>query len=120
MIDGMSGWIFVILGLATFRLTRLLLFDKITEFIRAPFFNEVYELDEEGNELVYIVPKEKGFKRWMGELLSCHWCTGIWASIFLVFLYWWFPSAGEPVIIILAAAAVGSLIEAFIGKMDDN
>ncbi|GAE93478.1 hypothetical protein JCM21714_2563 [Gracilibacillus boraciitolerans JCM 21714] len=41
----MITWLsFVLLSLATFRLTRLIIYDKITAFIRAPFF----EMEENG------------------------------------------------------------------------
>lgn len=32
-----DGWSFFLIGLATFRLTRLIVFDKITEMLRMPF-----------------------------------------------------------------------------------
>ncbi|MEH7255563.1 DUF1360 domain-containing protein, partial [Neobacillus niacini] len=38
---------FILLALASFRLTRLIVFDKITEFIRQPFFDEIKEENEE-------------------------------------------------------------------------
>ncbi|MFL6561249.1 MAG: DUF1360 domain-containing protein, partial [Bacillus sp. (in: firmicutes)] len=62
----------IILSLASFRLTRLFVFDKITEFIREPFFNEIKEVDEYGEIEVYYLPKEKGVKKFFGELLSCY------------------------------------------------
>lgn len=101
----------IMLGLASFRLTRLIVFDKITEPLRRPFFIEIMEGDE-----VYLIPKEKGFRKWIGELLACYWCTGVWASIALVFLYmskWVFA---ELVILILAIAAIASIIEVLVSK----
>lgn len=100
-----------VLGVAVFRLTHLIVYDKITEFLRAPFFEEVEEKDKSGNIDVYLVPKN-----WMGELLSCHWCTGIWAAGGLYGLYVFFPGIAYPLITILAAAGVASIIETLIQK----
>lgn len=115
-----DGWSFFLIGLATFRLTRLIVFDKITEMLRMPFFDEVEEVNPAGDKEVYLVPKQGKFKRWIGELLSCYWCTGIWVSLFLVFLYSFYPIIAEPFIVILAVAAIGAIIEtiisAFLGK----
>lgn len=106
-------WIFCLVALAAFRLTRLFVFDKITEFIRRPFFNEVEE-EIDGETEVFIVPKETGIRKWIGELLSCYWCTGIWVSIFLILLYYYTPNVAEPIIIVLAVAAVAAMIETVI------
>lgn len=64
----------IIMGLAVFRLTHLIVFDKITEFIRSPFFNEITEADENGLEEVYLVPKE-GESEGLSE--SCYHATGV-------------------------------------------
>ncbi|MBM7693008.1 hypothetical protein JOC77_002447 [Peribacillus deserti] len=111
MLLDVNLWLLFIIGLASFRLTRLLVFDKITEFIRAPFFDEITETDEHGNEEVYIIPKNKGPKKFIGELLSCFWCTGIWVSAFLLGVHYFIPVLGDPFILIFAVAAIGSLLE---------
>lgn len=111
MIFGMSVWTILIISLASFRLTRLIVFDKITEFIRSPFFDEMSETDEAGEESIYLVPKSKGIRKWIGELLSCYWCTGVWASTFLVLLHYFYPEVGEPLIVIMAVAGIASILE---------
>ncbi len=110
-------WEILIFGLASFRLTRLIVFDKISEFLRSPFFDELPEENESGETEIYYVPKPSGIKKFVGELLSCYWCTGIWASAFLVLLYWLLPAFGNIVIVILAVAAVGSIIETIVTHM---
>ncbi|WP_175988471.1 DUF1360 domain-containing protein [Bacillus sp. Marseille-Q1617] len=99
------------LGFAIFRLTHLIVFDKITEFLRSPFFDEIVE-EENGVEDIYLIPKKEGFKGFAGQLLSCYWCTGIWASMFLYGGYVWFPSFFAPIITLLAVAGVAAVIEA--------
>ena len=108
--------VLLILGLAAFRLTRLIVFDKITEPMRRPFFNEVEEKDEEGNVAVYLVPKERGIRGWIGELLACYWCTGVWVSLLLFSLYMSKWPAGEFIILILAIAAIASILEVLVTK----
>lgn len=105
----------IIIGLASFRLTRLIVYDKITEFIRSPFLDEITEDGE-----VYVMPKEKGIRKWIGELISCYWCTGVWASTGLLAAYVFIPKIGVALILIFAVAAIGSIIETIIGKLLGN
>jgi hypothetical protein len=107
-------FVLILLGLSAFRLTRLLVFDKITEFIRKPFLNEVEEIDEYGKIETYLVPKDGKIKGFMGELLSCYWCTGIWASIGLCALYLIYPTVAFPILLILAVAGLAAIIETLI------
>ena len=109
-------FVFLLIGLASFRLTRLIVYDKITEFLRSPFLQEQTEIDENGEEVIYLIPKEKKFFRFFGELISCHWCTGIWVSTFLVSLYLIYPTIGEIFILVFSIAAVGSIVEIIVQK----
>lgn len=103
-----------LLGFATFRLTRLLVFDKITAFIRNPFIREIEEMDENGEKVVYLVPRDGVIKRFFGELLSCYWCTGVWSSVCLYGLYVLWPTVAVPLIIILAVSGIAAIIESVI------
>ena len=91
-----------VLGLASFRLTRLMVFDKITGFIRNAFMNEIEEADEKGEKVIYLVPKNGLVRGFFGELLSCYWCTGVWSSIILYLLYVTATVIAVPIILILA------------------
>ncbi|MFK9095470.1 DUF1360 domain-containing protein [Bacillus salipaludis] len=101
----------LILSLATFRLTRLLVFDKITEFIRNPFFDEIKEENEDGEMEVYYLPKKTGVKKFFGELLSCYWCSSIWAAALIVALFYLSPAISVPILLILAVAGIASILE---------
>ncbi|MFI8577164.1 DUF1360 domain-containing protein [Rossellomorea aquimaris] len=102
----------IILGIAVFRMTHLIVFDKITEFLRSPFFDEVPEMSEDGVEEIFLVPKKGGIKGFIGELLSCYWCTGIWVAVFLYGGNVIFPQFFFPIITVLAVAGVASILEA--------
>ncbi|UQD51437.1 sporulation protein [Bacillus methanolicus] len=120
MVLDVTIWNVIMMGLASFRLTRLIVFDQITFFFRKPFFEEITEVNPNGEEEVYLAPKQHGFKKWMGELLSCYWCTGIWVSMFVILLYFLAPFFGEIVILVMAVSAIGSIIEVIISKLLGN
>ncbi len=107
---------FVILSIASFRLTRLIVFDSITSFLRKPFHEIVEETNEEGIVETYLQIKGHGVRYWIGELLSCYWCVGIWSSFFLVVGYLLFPIFA-PFVIVLAIAGVAAIIETIVGKI---
>jgi hypothetical protein len=106
------SWLFLfILSFAVFRMTRLLVFDRITEFIRAPFFEEIKERDENGEWETYLVPKKGGIRGFIGELLSCYWCMGIWVTGFVLAAYWWYPTISFPFILLFSIAGLAAIIE---------
>lgn len=110
----------LILALASFRLTRLLVYDKITEFIRRPFFEELEETNKDGEVEIYLVPKKGGIRGFFGNLLSCYWCTGVWSSIILCLLYLFKMSLTLPILLVLAVAGLAALIETAIQNWMEN
>ncbi|MFT9597158.1 DUF1360 domain-containing protein [Mesobacillus sp.] len=113
----MGNWLdLCLLVFASFRLTRLIVYDTITEFLRAPFHDIVEETLEDGSTETYIEIKGEGLKYWIGELLSCQWCTGIWASSFLYAGYALIPHLSMPVITVLAIAGIASVIQHYFIK----
>lgn len=80
----------LLITLATFRLTRLFVYDSIMYFVRDWFLirEVIYTSDE------VIVKRKKypsGFKRAMSDLFSCPWCFGLQAAMLVVFLYYLSP-----------------------------
>ncbi|MDQ6422900.1 DUF1360 domain-containing protein [Paenibacillus sp. LHD-117] len=105
------SWLhFVILVLAAFRLTRLIVFDQITSFIRKPFMSITVEHKEDGSMVERIELPASGIRSWIGYLLSCYWCSGIWVSLLVVALYWLVPQS-YPLLVALAVAGAAALIE---------
>ncbi|MFD1735354.1 DUF1360 domain-containing protein [Bacillus salitolerans] len=105
------------LSLGSFRLTRLVVFDEITSFIRSPFHEEIEEMDEDGTTSTYIKIKGSGIRGWFGELLSCHWCTGVWSALLLYTLWMYWPLVGQPLVLVLAIAGCAAIIETIISKL---
>lgn len=111
----MHSWLdFFILSLASFRVTRLLVFDKIAKFIRNPFIEE-FQMEENGEVNTYIRIRGKGIQAFFGELLSCYWCTGVWCATGIVLVYFYIPHSFI-LLLICAVAGLGSIIEVFVNK----
>lgn len=108
------SWIeLFILVFASFRITRLLVFDSITDWIRRPFHKTIEEVNENGEIETFIEIKGKGLQAFIGELLSCHWCTGIWVSALVLAFYLYVPVV-IPLLIIFAISGAAALLFAFI------
>lgn len=112
MIDSLLD--FILLSLASFRLTRLIVYDTITAFLRKPFFEEEQVIDEKGEAEIYIVPRKKGLRGFIGQLLNCYWCTGVWIAIFIVCLYYLIPYWSGPLIVLLAVAGLAAFLETIV------
>ena len=96
---------FALMTLATWRLTRLFVYDAITKFFREQFFDVVkagrgYDLEK---------PKF-GPRRTIADLLTCPWCFGTWAAAMVIFFYLLTPYALYPVLI-LAISAVATFLQ---------
>lgn len=100
----------VVLVLASFRLTHLIVFDEITAFLRRPFLTVTYEETPDGDEIRHVEVKGKGLRASIGSLLSCYWCTGIWAAALIVTLYVFVPESFL-LLLVLAIAGAAAVIE---------
>jgi energy-converting hydrogenase Eha subunit G len=106
-----------LLILATFRLTRLFVYDKITHFLRDMFqhVEEVYT--QEGITYYAKTPRTGGPLRTAYELLICPWCFSIWAALFVTYAYFlrtqlfWLP------ILILAISGLASAVQVFVNMI---
>jgi hypothetical protein len=96
---------FALMVLATFRLTRLFVYDKITAFFREQFSDAV-----ETKDGYTLVKPARGPRRTLADLLSCPWCFGMWAAGTVAFFYLLTPYAFF-VVLILALGALGSLLQ---------
>ncbi|WP_156291661.1 DUF1360 domain-containing protein [Oceanobacillus salinisoli] len=111
---------FILFTLAVYRLTRLIVYDKITHFIRRPFHEEITEIESDGSEVTYIEIKGSGLRYWIGDLLNCHWCTGMWISALLFGLYVLWPAGTEVLIIVLAIAGAAGILETLVTSISNE
>lgn len=101
------SWIaFIMIVLASYRLTHLIVFDKIAEPLRDIFLKKT---ETEAHE-IKKVPKSM-----VGYLLTCYWCTGVWSAILLGLMYILIPSVAKYVIFILSIAGGQAILETFVG-----
>jgi len=85
---------FVVLALATYRLCRLIVEDTLLESLR----NLVWRR---------FPPTTK-----LGYLITCYWCTGIWASSLTICMYIIVPTPTFAVSLVLAMSAAVGIIAA--------
>ncbi|MFF9282742.1 DUF1360 domain-containing protein [Streptomyces griseosporeus] len=101
--DRVPPWDVALLGVATFKASRLLTRDKVTSFLRAPFTRR----QEEGpGSEVMDAPRGRGVRRAVGELISCPFCTAAWVAGALVCSYVAVPRATRLVCAGLGAVTV--------------
>jgi len=104
-----SWMTYIMLILASYRLTHLIVFDKITEFIRRPFVKKVKVETQDGTETKEVPTSMFGY------LLKCYWCAGVWSAILLAGAYLLFPRVAFVIILIFSIAGGQSIIETFVG-----
>jgi hypothetical protein len=85
----------VILALAAYRLTHLVTTDAIADGFRTRVWKK-------------FPPTTK-----IGYLITCNWCTGFWASIFVVIFWLTLPQAAFVVSLVLAISALVGLLSAW-------
>ena len=93
-----------LLGVATFKLSRLLTKARITEFAREPFVERV-EPGADG-EVNALPVRGRGLRSAIGELLTCPFCISVWIATAFVLLFSWSPRRARLVSSTLAVVAV--------------
>ena len=92
------------LGLASYKLGRLIAKDEVTAFVRAP----VTEGAESGEE----EPKGQGVQRALGELVTCPYCIGLWISAGFAYSLVLLPRETRFVTTVFGAQAVADFLNA--------
>ena len=82
-----------LMTLATYRLTRLLVFDAIFKLFRD-------FVKSRASYLVFYVTR---------EIITCPWCAGVWAALIIIAIYYFVPF-GQILIILFAISGVASFI----------
>lgn len=106
----------IIIFLASYRLTHLVVFDKIFEPVRNLFVRRYYSISTEGLRIRYELQggPVRGF---IGMIMNCFWCAGIWVSFGVAALYQWDPDGMYWLLVALAAAGVVGILETWWAKM---
>jgi uncharacterized protein DUF1360 len=90
------------IGLASYKLGRLVAKDEVTSWMRAPVTR-----DEDATE-----PKPQGLERALGELVTCPYCVGIWTAAGLSYALVLFPRQTRLVTTIFGGQAVADFLNA--------
>ena len=99
-----------LLGFATARLTDIISTDEVMTWLREPFVR-MEPVEIAGYEAEIRVGRGAGFRKALGELLSCPWCVGVWVAAGLTYAYFLIPSITWLFILVLAIAEIGSIIQ---------
>ena len=97
----------VLLGVATYELSRIIAKDRVTSPLRAPFTE--YEKAAGASEVKEKVRGE-GMQRAVGDLVTCPYCLSPWVAAALVFGLVFRPRATRLVMGTFAAAAISGLL----------
>ncbi len=97
------------LAFATYRLGRLVSYDKVFETYRAPFTETVADPSGAGKT---VVPKGRGMRRAFGELISCPICVGTWFAAGLVYGLTFWPQPTRLFIQIMSTIGIAEFINA--------
>jgi hypothetical protein len=95
---------FVLITLASLRLTRMFVYDSMTKFLREQF----YDVKIVRTKITLVKPGG-GPRRTLADLMSCPWCFGVWATSTVVFFYLLTPYAYIPVLILALSSLVSML-----------
>ena len=121
-LSGITSFQFVVLSLATFRLTRLLATDNVMLWLRDMCVNVNEKTNPETGLLCIVREKPlKGFRLLLANLFECQWCVSVWAAFIVAVFYISvvldvFP-LGRVVIYVLALAGAASLIQIIVGSL---
>ena len=105
-----------LIGIATFRLSRLLTKDKVTSGFRAPFVK--YERSTGAGE-VEEDARGSGLQQAVGDMVTCPYCIGLWASTALTFALLFAPRSTRVLASILASVAASDAFNHVYLKLKD-
>ena len=100
---------FVLMALATFRASRLVAYDTIFSSERAPFTRVAPDASGTGKT---TVPRGRGPRHAIGELIACPVCNGTWIAAALLYGLRLLPGPTRALITIFAVAGANELLGA--------
>ena len=83
----------VVIILATYRMTRIVVFEKIFKYLRNVLKNR---------EDLYVVGT-------LSSIITCPWCAGVWVTLVIIVFYFLVPF-GVVLVYVLALAGVASMV----------
>ncbi|GAB4209094.1 MAG: DUF1360 domain-containing protein [Roseiflexaceae bacterium] len=99
----------LLLGVAVYRMGRLIAYDRVTEPLRSIFTRT--EPHPSGADMM-VVARGRGMRKALGELLSCPSCAGMWAAALLVYGLGLAPRPTRTLLAIVGASGTAELLNA--------
>jgi hypothetical protein len=104
-----------LLGLATFKASRVVARDKVTSFVREPFVEgKAYDGEDEKPT------HETEMKQALGELVTCTRCIGTWIGASLASIQILAPRTGRLLTTVLAAGALNDFMLAGFAALSEK
>ncbi|MDR6884876.1 DUF1360 domain-containing protein [Bacillus sp. 3255] len=103
---------FIILALAVFRITHFIVYDKIFEPVRNNFVTR----DFIDYQFTYTL-QGGSVRRFIGSVMNCYWCAGIWVSAVLIGSYLIAPTITFYVGLIFALSSIQAILETGVLKL---
>lgn len=100
---------FLQLALATYRMGRLISYDKVFEPYRAAFTKTVPDPSGEG---MTVVARGTGVRAAIGDLICCPICSGTWVAAGLFYGWNLFPRVTRTFVGIMSAVGAAELLDA--------
>ncbi len=97
------------LAFASYRLGRMIAYDKVFETYRLPFAKTIPDPSGAGDT---TTPRGTGARQALGELITCPICAGTWISAGLVYALQLFPNAARAFLAIFSAIGVAEFLDA--------
>jgi hypothetical protein len=107
----------MLLGAATFKLSRLIAKDRVTSFLRAPFtrFQE-----DSGHGEVAEAARGRGLQRAVGELVVCPYCLAQWVAASLVAGLAVAPRATRAVAAVFTIFGLSDVVQIAYSKLEQS
>jgi len=107
----------LLLGIGTFKLSRIISLDRVTSPLRAPFTE--YE-EPSGTSEVKEKVRGQGMQRAVGDLLTCPFCMGPWVAAALVCGLVFKPRATRLIGGVLVAATISDFLHHAYGEVKEK
>lgn len=105
----LSAMDLTLLAFSTYRIGRLIAYDRVMEPFRKFFTNTVPDATGAGES---VDPKGEGFQQAIGQLICCPICVGTWVAALLTYALYLFPGPARVFMTMTTAIGVAELLGA--------
>ena len=105
----------LLLGLASYRIGRMIAFERVAQPLREPFTATVP--DESGADET-VVARGRGVRWVIGELMSCPTCVATWAALVLYVGLALVPGPTRMLVNVLAAVGVAEIAHVSVEQLE--